>query len=223
MYSVPQTGTFEAKETDFVRGFVQPGQVCFDIGASFGWYTVLLSKLVGPAGHVHAFEPLPHNFEVLQSNVTLNECANVTLNDVALDATDGQKDLFLPDIGLTVSLRLHRYKKNYQVISCRTRTLDDYCLEKGISHVDFIKADIEGAELLMLKGAIETLRRSKPALMLECQSKVTRLFGYEPAELFTLLAELGYAPHFVADTGSLVHVDDYHGRLPDYNFIFLPH
>ena len=223
MYSVPHTGTFEAKETEFVRSFVQPGQVCFDVGASFGWYTILLSKLVGPTGHVHAFEPIPHTFNILQSNVTLNECSNVTLNNVALNATNGRKDLFLPDIGVSGSFRLHRYEKTYQTISCRARTLDDYCLEKGISRVDFIKADIEGAEWLMLKGATETLRQSKPVLFLEIQSESTQLFGYEPVELFAWLTDFGYVPHFVTDTGSLVRLDDYHGALPDYNFIFFPY
>ena len=222
MYSVPHTGTFEAKETNFVRGFVQPGQVCIDVGANFGWYTILLSKLIGSTGHVHAFEPLPHTFNVLQRNVTLNECSNVTLNDVALDAINGQKDLFLPDIGVSGSFRLHRYEKNYQVIKCRTRTLDDYCLEEGISHVDFIKADIEGAEWLMLKGATKILRQSKPVLFLEIQSTSTKLFGYEPVELFNWLANRGYVPYFVDDTGSLVRINDYHGMLPDYNFIFSP-
>jgi FkbM family methyltransferase len=211
MYSVPHTGTFEDKETDFVRGFVQTGQVCIDAGASFGWYTILLSVLVGPTGYVHAFEPIPHTFDVLQSNVTLNGCSNVTLNNVALDATNGRKDLFLPDIGVSGSFRLHRYEKTNQTISCRTITLDDYCLE-----------DIEGAEWLMLRGATETLRQSKPVLFLEIQSSSTKLFGYQPAELFTWLVELGYVPHYVTDTGSLDRVENYCEPLPDHNFIFLP-
>lgn len=222
MYTVPHIGTFEAKETDFVRSFAQPGMICFDIGASFGWYTILLSKIVGPTGQVHAFEPLPHTFEVLERNVILNECLNVTLDNVALDKTNGQKDLFLPDIGVSGSFHLHEYDKEYETISCPTKTLDDYCLAEGLSRIDFIKADIEGAEWDMLKGALETIRRHHPVLLLEMQSKSTRLFGYDPVQFFAWLVSLGYVPHFAVNGGNLVPLDDYHGELPDHNFIFLP-
>jgi len=223
MYSVPDIGTFEDKETNFVRSFVKRGQVCIDAGASFGWYTILFSKLVGPTGHVHAFEPIPHTFNVLQSNIILNKCSNVTLNNVALDATNGKKDMFLPDIGVSGSLRLHKYKKTFQTISCFTRTFDDYCLKKRISRVDFIKADIEGAELLMLKGGINIIKSSMPIMFLEIQEKSTNLFGYKPREIFEFLLGLGYESYYVSDEVKLIKFDNYLlSKLPDHNFIFLP-
>jgi FkbM family methyltransferase len=223
MYSVPCTGTFEHKETNFVRNFVKRGQVCVDAGASFGWYTILFSKLVGPTGHVHAFEPMPHTFHVLQSNTTLNKCSNVTLNNVALDATNGQKNMFLPDIGVSGSFCLHKYKTTYQTISCNTKTLDDYCLKRKINRVDFIKADIEGAEFLMLKGAINIIKSSMPVMFLEVQGKSTNLFGYKPKEIFEFLFSLGYRSYYVNDEGNLIKFDNYLlSKLPDNNFIFLP-
>jgi len=223
MYSVPYIGTFEHKETNFVCDFVKRGQVCIDVGASFGWYTILFSKLVGPTGHVHAFEPIPHTFDVLQKNIILNRCSNVTLNNIALDATNGQKDMFLPDIGVSGSFHLHEYKKNYQTISCRTRAFDDYCLKKKINHVDFIKADIEGAELLMLKGGINIIKSSMPVMFLEIQKKSTNLFGYKPKEIFEFLLGLGYKSYYVSDEANLIKFDNYLlSKLPDNNFIFLP-
>lgn len=222
MYTVPHTGTFEAKETEFVRNFIRPGQVCFDIGANFGWYTILLSRLVGSEGHVHAFEPIPHTFDVLHKNVTLNECENITITKVALDSKKGEKELFLPDIGVSGSFCLHEYEKDYDIFRCPTETLDNYCIEHGINRVDFIKADIEGAEWSMLKGATEIIRESMPVLFLEIQQKSTTLFEYEPVELFDWLMSFGYKPYHVSDESSLVYLKDHQGRLPDYNFFFLP-
>lgn len=222
MYSVPHTGSFEQKETNFLRGFIKAGQVCFDVGASFGWYTMLLGKLVGPTGHVHSFEPLPHTSDILQRNLSLNGFTNVTLNQVALNQTVGTRDLFLPDIGVSGSFRLHKYDKTYQTISCPTETLDAYCSDHEIDRVHFIKADIEGAEWPMLKGGTEVLNKSKPVLFLEIQAHSTKLFGYDPVDLFDWLDKLGYSPHVVSEDGNLVLLDDYRYRLPDHNFIFLP-
>ncbi|NIN35661.1 MAG: hypothetical protein GTO60_11480, partial [Gammaproteobacteria bacterium] len=88
--------------------------------------------------------------------------------------------------------------------------------------IDFIKADIEGAELLMLKGAKETLKRYHPILMLEIQSHSTKLFGYKPEDVFDFLHEIGYAGFYVTQQGNLelcLPGKQYH-HLPDYNFIF---
>jgi len=222
MYSVPYTGTFEAKETEFVRNFIRAGQICFDIGASFGWYTILLSQSVGYDGQVHAFEPLPQAVEILENNVRLNGCKNVTVNRIALDETSGEKELYLPDIGVSGSFRLHEYTKAFQVFKCPSLRLDDYCRKKGIRDVDFIKADIEGAEWQMLKGATEILQNNQPVLLLEVQKKSTSLFGYQPADLFDWLSNFGYATHYCDSDGQLVPVENSQETLPDYNFFFLP-
>ncbi|MBN1867362.1 FkbM family methyltransferase [Candidatus Sumerlaeota bacterium] len=222
MYSVPYTGTFESKETEFVRGLVKPGQVCLDVGANFGWYTVLLSRNVGPAGAVHAFEPLPSTLEVLERNIELNGCRNVTVTQAALDEMPGERDIYLPDIGVSGSFHLHEYRETFDTIQCPCLRLDDYCSERGVDRVDFIKADIEGAEWPMLKGATETLRRHRPILFLEVQERSTTLFGYKPSDLFGWLAEMGYRSHYVTDSGALVEITDWSGALPDYNFFFLP-
>lgn len=222
MYSVPHIGTFEEKETDFLRGLIKPGQVCFDIGGNFGWYTVLLSQLTGTKGHIHTFEPIPQTFEILKSNVNLNQLTNVTLNQLALDEQIGAEKLFLPDIGVSGSFKLHDYAKAYETIESPTSSLDSYCSRNKIDNISFIKADIEGAEWRVLKGGVETLREYRPVLLVEIQESSTKLFGYQPMELFKWLKQLGYSPFFVARDRALVPVKDYSGNLPDYNFFFFP-
>ena len=221
MYSVPLTGLFEAKETAFVRGLIRPGQTCFDVGASFGWYTLMLSRLVGREGWVHAFEPVPHTYAVLTQNIRLNACPNVTAVQSALADSEGMGELFLPDIGVSGSFRLHDYEASYERIPCRLETLDEYCVRHGVMALDFLKADVEGAEWQVLRGGAAMIERCRPVLFLEIQQHSTELFGYQPNEMFQWLRERKYVPYRVTEEGVLATVDC-DNTLPDYNFIFLP-
>ena len=101
-------------------------------------------------------------------------------------------------------------------------TLDGYTEQAGFARLDFVKADIEGAELLLLKGGRQTLQRFKPTLLLEIQAHSTRLFGHEPAAVFNFLQDLGYSARYLAQDGTLVPVDmNRFDSLPDYNFVFV--
>lgn len=222
MYSVAPTGTFEKKETLFASRFIKPGQVCIDAGANFGWYSILFSQLVGPDGQVHSFEPLPHTLEILKCNVGLNESKNITLNNIALDEENCSRDLFLPDIGVSGSFKLHKYDKNYEKIRCTCQKLDDYCMTNKINRVDFIKADIEGAEFSLLKGGKKILMRDHPVLLIEIQSHSTMLFDYRPVDIFKWLIDLGYSSYLVSENGDLIIFQNYESELPDNNFVFLP-
>ena len=225
LYSVPFSGLFEEKETEFVRRTVQEDWVCLDIGACFGWYSVLLSRLVGKGGEVHAFEPVPDNRECLQNNLALNGCTNVEVNPFGLGDQPMTTQIYVPVDGVSGSLRAHAKLAKCRVVQVDISTVDHYVTSQGLGRLDFIKADIEGAELLMLKGAQDALQKYKPILMLEIQSSSTRLFDYEPKEIFNMLHSLGYRAHYVRGNHHLVRCEELFesgARLPDYNFIFIP-
>ena len=222
LYSVPFTGSFEKKETDYVRKIVQPGWVCLDVGGCFGWYSILLSRAVGPSGQVHAFEPVRPNFECLADNVALNEATNITLNNVALGDQAGRLQLFLPAEGVSASFQPHSSISKCTILEADVTTLDNYAERAGFARLDFLKADIEGAELLLLKGGHQTLQRFKPTLLLEIQAHSTQLFGHEPAAVFDFLKDLGYMANYIAQDGRLVPLEmDRFDPLPDYNFVFV--
>lgn len=222
LYSVPFIGSFEKKETDYVRKIVQPGWVCLDIGGCFGWYSILLSRAVGPSGQVHAFEPVRPNFECLADNVELNGATNILLNNVALGDRPGRLQLFLPIEGVSASFQPHSSMSKCTILEADVTTLDSYTEQAGFARLDFLKADIEGAELLLLKGGRQTLQRFKPTLLLEIQAHSTRLFGHEPAAVFNFLEDLGYSASYLDQDGTLVPVDmNRFDSLPDYNFVFV--
>lgn len=222
LYSIPVTGEFERKETEWVRRAVNPGDHCVDAGGSFGWYAVLLSQVTGPSGRVHVFEPIPRTVRVLEGNLQRNACKNVVVHAMALADVAGTMDVFVPDIGVSGSLRLHDYSKGYETFACPVRTLDEIAEHERWSRIDFIKADIEGAEFALLRGAERTLARWRPRLLLEIQSESTRRFGHEPVAVFRWLAERGYVACHVANDGKLLKVSGQEAVLPDYNFVFIP-
>ncbi|MDF1756308.1 MAG: FkbM family methyltransferase [Verrucomicrobiales bacterium] len=225
LYSVPFAGNFEAKETAYIKNTLGKDWVCLDVGGCFGWYTSLFSQIVGESGAVHVFEPVPDNRECLQQTLELNNCKNVAVHNFALGNSCSSETIYVPDRGVSGSLRVPKGARKVRSFEVKVRTLDDFSLTDTISRVDFIKADIEGAELMFIQGGIDVLNRFRPILLLEVQAHSTRTFGYEPRDLFLLMKSLDYVAHWVDQSGDLVCCDDVTSEgvsLPDYNFVFIP-
>ncbi|XOJ85149.1 FkbM family methyltransferase [Methylophilaceae bacterium Uisw_099_01] len=219
LFSIPITGEFEQKETDMVGLLLKKGDTCIDVGANFGYYSIYMSQKVGSNGYVHAFEPLNHTWNILQANCILNDIDNIKNNELALDEVLGEKEIYLPDIGISGSFKLHKYDKAFKKFVIKTTSLDNYVIENKVETINFIKADIEGAEFLMIKGAIKSIEKFKPILFLEIQEHSTVLFGYKPIDIMSYLFRMGYQVFYVVDK-KLVKCDDFI-ELPDYNFFFI--
>lgn len=167
--------------------------VVWDIGAGLGSYTLLAT--LHPNAHVVAFEPNPAVFEVLASNVKLNHLEDrVTLMPYAVSDTTGTAVLQVPVnsfySGLATIGDMQR-TENYEPVEVETCHLDGLPL----GHVDLIKIDTEGAELLVLRGGENTIERRQPDILLEYYAPNTHQFGYEPEEIVELLRSWGYK-HF---------------------------
>jgi FkbM family methyltransferase len=218
LYTVPTTGTFEPEETEMVKNLVKQGDICVDIGGSFGWYTILLSKLVGDEGEVFVFEPISYNYTALSNNIKLNDCRNVFAHNLALGGNSSEIDIYLSDIDTSGSLKLRKYEKSYETQKVKIIKLDDFFTENKLSRVDFIKADVEGAELGVLKGAKSLLQKCMPTLFLEIQRKHTELFGYTPSDIFNYLYQLGYLSYVIS--GNKLEKFTFREPLPTHNFFF---
>jgi FkbM family methyltransferase len=190
-------GTIERK---FFLQLIRRGDTVFDVGANVGYFTILYSDLVGPHGSVHSFEPVPPTFAMLNEKVRCDgRYRNVVTNPAACSEVAGTADILLPggDIG-QASMRSHGAGSwvtttEREKFSVPTIRLDDYVAEQGLTRLDFIKCDAEGAELLVLKGAAGLLRQFEPILHLEVSEAWTRDFGYSPSELAELLESSGYS------------------------------
>lgn len=149
---------WEEDEQSVMRRFVREGDVVFDIGANIGLHTVLLSKLVGAKGKVFAFEP---NTELLPNiERTVSGLNNATLHSIALSNQSTQSTLFVPEDDTMASLSAE-YMPDTRAIVCEQRRMDDLIDEKILPRPDFIKCDVEGAELSVFEGARKTSNARK--------------------------------------------------------------
>lgn len=184
-------GEYERAVTDIISSVVRKDDVCLDVGANFGWYMTLLHRLCGD-GEVHAFEPLPDIFGELKQNWKLaGEPENVYLNNLALG--DEAK-----------MINIHRFKNlpsgfssfstdgkgDYETFSVPMTTLNSYLIEKNARDVDFIKIDVEGAELMFLHGATKLFEQKvPPVIMAEMALGTTKGFGYLPNDLIEFMRQ----------------------------------
>lgn len=206
----------------FLR-LVRRGDTVLDIGANEGYYTRLFAALVGPRGSVHAFEPVPPTFARLQENA--GRAGRVRLNNLALADEAKETDLYLPgDDHGQAALKPHTFgswsaEPSVRTWRCRTTTLDAYTAERQLGALDFVKCDVEGAELLVLRGARQAIERFSPLLFLEVSRHWAADFAYEPADIARFLQELGYDRFFLvtdrlAPLSEIGRDLDVH-RLPD--------
>jgi FkbM family methyltransferase len=175
-------------EDDIIERFLpKQGDIVVDIGAHMGRYTIISSKRVGANGKVVAIEAHPSNFEMLNSNIKLNQLTNVTTLNYAVYSKETKIKLYLPDEESGYTMH-HSIMSNYVFTKYKDKTGDkfvevsantlDYLLQlKGITDVNWVKIDVEGAEFEVLKGAHNVLSNSKDiSLLIEVHGKDT----YEP-------------------------------------------
>jgi len=188
-------GGFENAEVEFVGGFLRPGVIVVDIGAHHGFYTLIASKKVGPDGRVLAFEPSGRERKKLVRHLRLNQCTNVKIWDCALGRAEGTADLFVvacTETGCN-SLRPPNTSHPTTSVPVKVETLDKCLSREGVEHVDFIKMDVEGAEIEVLNGATRLLdRRPRPVLMCEVYDIRTAPWGYPARAIVDFLSQRGF-------------------------------
>jgi FkbM family methyltransferase len=217
-------GNFESAESSFIRKFLQPGMTMLDIGAHHGFYTLHASSIVGDAGRVYAFEPSPRERKALLRHVRLNGCKNVRVQALALGAEKKEAELHVVEGSQTGcnSLRPPVVLSGTSSVPVRVMPLDDWLTEQKIGQVDFIKLDVEGGELEVLKGAEALLeRRPRPVILAEVQDIRTRAWGYEAKDVIEHLRGKEYEWFSIAEDGSVTALDISANEF-DGNFVAFP-
>lgn len=227
-------GVSEIGEQEFCRKTLKPGMTVFDVGAHIGQFTLLFASLVGAAGRVFSFEPSPQTMRRLRAHIVLNGFDNVYTEQSAVYSSHGsvvEFSIFPP--GRSVLNTLGNPKKRLrgspgrmiepeQRLSVRTVTIDRFCEERGIERIDFLKVDVEGAELHVLRGCGEMLRRKAIGhVQFEISEDMIKGMNTKRRDVFTFLEELGYLCHPVTEQGELrAPVHDTNAYFA--NFIAIP-
>ena len=215
---------FEQMETRFVERLLRPGMTVVDVGAHHGLYTFLASKRVGRKGRVIAFEPSPRECRRLKKHLRWNRCSNVHLMPCAVGDEPGETDFYLVEGSQDWcnSLRPPAVDVPTYRVRVSVLRLDDALEELDVSKVDFIKLDVEGAELSVLYGVMRVLLRgSRPAILAEVQDIRTQPWGYTAREIIQFMIRMDYRWFAIAAKGALLPISC-DQETYDANLVALP-
>ena len=220
-FTIIAFGYFDKALHRYIDRTVRSGMTCLDIGANIGAVSTHLARNVGPTGRVHAFEPVPGLRARLQKNLARNGCdAVVTVFPLALSNTTGEAHLAVAGVdadnqGLA-SLVASANDQLTSTLTVRTATLDEFVAAQRITRIDFIKMDIQGAEILMLEGARRTLSELRPDLIVEVSPQDLAGIGKNSRDLLELLEGCGYRIHELGGDGTPGAPIDARGVSPDF-------
>lgn len=186
----------------YILRSVKNGDTVFDIGSHKGGYLHFLMKGAGAEGQVYAFEPQSLLYRYLFRLKKMLHWKNVVVEPFAVSDAEGNAMLYVPwNHGKPTSpgaslLTLEQEAAIQKKEKVKTITLDRYCHQQRCKP-DFLKIDVEGNELAVLRGAVQTLKTYKPKLLLECEE---RFVGKaQVTATFRFLEELGYRGYFIYD------------------------
>jgi|ERR1700722_443573 len=181
-----------------LSALVNSGDFVADLGASIGVFALEFSELVGPSGKVFSFEPIAGNFKILEGVVRKAKLKNVKLYHAAVGAKAGHREMVIPKAeGFSGFYTAHFARESddgniedHETVE--TFTLDDLWRNNAIPKLDFIKADVAGAELEVITGAKSLITKMLPGLLIG----VSRRTG---EHTFDALKQLGYRPFLYSD------------------------
>jgi FkbM family methyltransferase len=183
-------GSFEAALMEFIGRHLPRGATVCDVGANIGVYTVFCSDVVGSEGRVVSVEAHPRTFSFLERNVRSNGCTNAILIHTAVGDRSGVVTL---EWDPENSGATHVAKPNVTGTTVPLVTLDDALAEQGIASLDYLKIDVEGYEINVLKGARRIITNSpKLVVQTEVDRRHLARYGYRAEDLQALMAQMGF-------------------------------
>ncbi|MEU0899576.1 FkbM family methyltransferase [Streptomyces massasporeus] len=195
---------FVEDEEAGLRAFVPAGSGCVDAGAEYGLYTWVPAALAGPSARVPSVEPLPGPCRRPRITARLLGARNATVHRAALGDWCGRGRLGLPvRRGRPAHGRAHLTEGAHgpgpgaefhasRTVVAPVPTLDLPVRESGPARLAFVKFDVEGTGLAVLKGGSATLRRHRPTLLLEIERRRLAKYGVHPADVLRHLRGFGY-------------------------------
>jgi FkbM family methyltransferase len=181
-------GAKDTWDTFHIKRLLSPGSLIFDVGANFGYYAITLVNELGDGTRAFAFEPFPPTYARLRRNVELN----------ALEGRVTTLALALSDAAGTAHMQTRNANSGTAALSERgdfdvaVTTMDEFCEQRGVQQLDFIKIDVEGFEDRLLRGAAQTIKRFRPLLLIELNPPVLSMNGSSVERVVEILRAYGY-------------------------------
>lgn len=201
--AIAGAGVWEPDEIEWARNHVSIGMGAINVGANFGYFSRLLSNLVGPQGNVYAFEPNPRLFKLLERNMRSNESNNTLAYEYACGSSSGKANLYLNETNLGDnrlfdprltrgggSWRKHGFAKRPRKAKVPVVSLDQFL---GGKRIDVGIIDVQGWEVEVIRGMEKIISQWRPSLLVEFTPGWLSDLGKDPLEVLRYYESLGYS------------------------------
>ncbi|MCP5095346.1 MAG: FkbM family methyltransferase [Chloroflexi bacterium] len=193
-------GINELPVQKWLASILEPGDVVYDVGANIGFFTLLAASLVGKAGKVYAFEPVPANAQATRHNVLLNRMAQVEVVETAVSESSGHGELMLAHYSGGSSLAVAGPPPDFKgTLGVDLVSIDDCLFLKKFTPPALVKIDVEGAEINVLRGMVETMREHEPTILYEIDDGDWQQFEAKRQACAAFLAAQNYHITQLAD------------------------
>jgi FkbM family methyltransferase len=192
-------GRYERRDSRFMQSHIRDNDICFDVGANVGYYSILMAKAAS-AGRVYAFEPVPINYHIICLNALLNDCSHIVVSQFAVGARECAVDFSQSTDGAFSSLIPVGRKKEACSFKTRMRTLDAFVAENKLGKIDIMKVDVEGAEMLVIEGGRDLLRNASArprVILMELYDPNLKPYDTSVTAVIQAMCEFGYSPFIV--------------------------
>ena len=192
----------ENPEYSVMKSLLSDGATFVDVGANFGTFSLLASRIVGPTGKVIAVEPQQRLAGLIEESLILSEAQNCRLERVACGSATGERTLFIPadDSGRAGFFEGFSGRPGHTSQQVHVTTLDSVMREHGLSGQLMIKIDVEGSEIDVLDGAEATITSLHPSILIELNAWSAEAAGHAPNEIIDRLSSHGYSSFSTAES-----------------------
>jgi len=213
------TGFHEFREFLFLHRYLKPEMVFIDIGANLGEYSLFAAKRLS-GGKVFAFEPLPSIRSVLEQNINLNGFKNIEVFPFGLSSQEETMVIHeFEDVHEGLATLFPGGRQSRAVIAVELKKLDDVISLYKTNRIDFIKVDIEGAELKALQGCRSLIKIYSPVFMVEINEETYKAAGYVVDDVLDFFIKVNYQPYQIKKRGFIKKCE----VLPAFgNILFIP-
>ena len=196
-------GEYEPEITQLLLGQLHDNSTFIDIGANIGWFSLHAAHHYSSI-NIHAFEPGAFAYKNIDKNITRNQFKQqIQLNQLVVSDRCGNEIFSTQQLGHPLNHIIRPdTRSSTEGEEVAAITLDQYVMQNRIKQVELIKCDVEGAEMLVLKGAEKLLKSQQPKLLLEVNPLWTNRFDYQPEQLWVLLKDFGYHYHVIESDGT---------------------
>jgi FkbM family methyltransferase len=211
-------GYHHLSELSLLKNILDPDMVFLDIGANQGEYTLYAAKIFAKGkGQVISFEPVPAMYKILDENISLNTfCDQVLVCKFGLSDKKTTVDIY--DSASPSMLHYAHHEglntmypssaRNNKICTIDVKLLDDIIDDFSLKKIDVIKIDVEGSELPILQGALKTIEKYKPKLIIEINEETFVAGGYHKENVLELLNKYGYTFSIIKRNGSIEKIEN---------------